>query len=69
LIAPTSRAAAALGADGIIVEVHPCPERALSDGAQSLDFSGFKAVMESLAEPLRAAPVSHHRINRTAAAN
>jgi 3-deoxy-7-phosphoheptulonate synthase len=53
LIAPTSRAAAAIGADGIIVEVHPCPERALSDGAQSLDFAGFRHVMQCLAEPMR----------------
>ena len=48
-----SRAAAALGADGLIVEVHPCPERALSDGPQSLDFSAFEGLMRSLAEPLR----------------
>jgi 3-deoxy-7-phosphoheptulonate synthase len=54
LIAPMSRAAAALGADGLMVEVHPCPERALSDGPQSLDFPGFARLMRSLAEPLRA---------------
>jgi 3-deoxy-7-phosphoheptulonate synthase len=54
LIAPMSRAAAALGADGIMVEVHPCPERALSDGPQSLDLEGFSRLMQSLAEPLRA---------------
>jgi len=54
LIAPMSRAAAALGADGIMVEVHPCPERALSDGPQSLDLEGFSRLMRSLAEPLRA---------------
>src|SRR5438105_1601221 len=54
LIAPMSRAAAALGADGLIVEVHPCPERALSDGPQSLDFPGFCHLMRSLGEPLRA---------------
>jgi 3-deoxy-7-phosphoheptulonate synthase len=53
LIAPMSRAAAALGADGIMVEVHPCPERALSDGPQSLDLEGFSRLMRSLAEPLR----------------
>ncbi len=53
LIAPMSRAALALGADGIIVEVHPCPERALSDGPQSLDFAGFHEVMQSLALPMR----------------
>ena len=53
LIAPLSRAAAALGADGLLVEVHPCPERALSDGPQSLDFDGFRYLMKSLAEPMR----------------
>jgi 3-deoxy-7-phosphoheptulonate synthase len=54
LIAPMSRAAAALGADGLMVEVHPCPERALSDGPQSLDFEGFRHLMRSLTEPLHA---------------
>jgi 3-deoxy-7-phosphoheptulonate synthase len=53
LIAPMSRAAAAMGADGLMVEVHPCPERALSDGAQSLDFEGFRLVMDALNAPLR----------------
>jgi len=53
LIAPLSRAAAALGADGLLVEVHPCPERALSDGPQSLDFDGFRHMMNQLAEPMR----------------
>ncbi len=53
LIADVSRAAIACGADGIIVEVHPCPERALSDGPQSLDFAGFEQMMESLSRPLR----------------
>jgi 3-deoxy-7-phosphoheptulonate synthase len=53
LIPPMSRAAAALGADGLIVEVHPCPERALSDGPQSLDFAAFEGLMRSLSEPLR----------------
>ena len=53
LIAAVSRAAVAVGADGLIIEVHPCPERALSDGAQSLDFAGFGRVMRSLSEPLR----------------
>jgi 3-deoxy-7-phosphoheptulonate synthase len=57
LISPMSRAAAALGADGIMVEVHPCPERALSDGPQSLDLEGFSRLMRSLAEPLRAVPM------------
>jgi 3-deoxy-7-phosphoheptulonate synthase len=53
LIAAVSRAAVAVGADGLIIEVHPCPERALSDGAQSLDFAGFEKVMRALEEPLR----------------
>ncbi len=53
LIGPISRAALALGADGAIIEVHPCPERALSDGAQSLTFSQFQEVMKSLTQPLR----------------
>jgi 3-deoxy-7-phosphoheptulonate synthase len=54
LIPAMSRAAAAIGADGLLVEVHPCPERALSDGPQSLDFEGFLRLMQGLSEPLRA---------------
>ena len=53
LIAAMSRAAVAVGADGLIIEVHPCPERALSDGPQSLDFAAFERVMRGLTEPLR----------------
>jgi len=53
LIGPVSRAAIAVGADGIIVEVHPCPERALSDGPQSLDLPQFERVMRGLSAPLR----------------
>src|SRR5437588_10405669 len=53
LITPMVRAAMALGADGIIVEVHPCPERALSDGPQSLDLEGFAAMMRSFSAPPR----------------
>jgi 3-deoxy-7-phosphoheptulonate synthase len=45
LIAPMSRAAVAAGADGIIVEVHPYPERALCDGKQSLDPVAFNRLM------------------------
>jgi 3-deoxy-7-phosphoheptulonate synthase len=58
LIAAVSRAAVAVGADGLIIEVHPCPERALSDGAQSLDFAGFERVMKAIREPLRQTAVS-----------
>jgi len=53
LIAAMSRAAVAVGADGLIIEVHPCPERALSDGPQSLDFAAFEKVMKGLSDPLR----------------
>ncbi len=53
LIGPVSRAAIGVGADGIIVEVHRCPERALSDGAQSLDIPQFERVMQTLSAPLR----------------
>lgn len=54
LIAATSRAALAVGADGVIVEVHPRPEEALSDGAQSLTFEGFATMMKDLRAPVRA---------------
>jgi 3-deoxy-7-phosphoheptulonate synthase len=47
-----------VGADGLIIEVHPCLERALSDGPQSLDFEGFEKVTEAIAEPLRQAAVT-----------
>jgi 3-deoxy-7-phosphoheptulonate synthase len=53
LIGAVSRAGIAVGADGLIVEVHPCPERALSDGPQSLDIAQFERVMRGLSEPLR----------------
>src|SRR5436305_12977101 len=42
LVAPVSRAGVAIGADGIIVEVHPCPEKAVSDGAQALTLPHFR---------------------------
>jgi 3-deoxy-7-phosphoheptulonate synthase len=48
LVPPLSRAAVAIGADGIIVEVHPCPEKAVSDGAQSLDVPKFQSMMADL---------------------
>jgi 3-deoxy-7-phosphoheptulonate synthase len=48
LVAPMSRAAAAAGADGLMIEVHPCPERALSDGPQSLDLPGFAELMKAI---------------------
>jgi 3-deoxy-7-phosphoheptulonate synthase len=48
LVPAISRAAVAVGADGLIVEVHPCPEKAVSDGAQSLTLADFRAMMRSL---------------------
>jgi 3-deoxy-7-phosphoheptulonate synthase len=48
LVEPVSRAAVAAGADGLIIEVHPHPEAALSDGVQSLKPARFAALMESL---------------------
>src|ERR1700682_1089478 len=48
LIPALSRAAVAIGADGLIVEVHPQPEKAFSDGAQSLDLVQFKRMMDDL---------------------
>jgi 3-deoxy-7-phosphoheptulonate synthase len=47
-VTPMARAAVAAGADGIIVEVHPNPDRALSDGAQSLFPDQFAHLMEAL---------------------
>ena len=47
-VTPMARAAVAAGADGIIVEVHPNPDRALSDGAQSLYPEQFASLVEEL---------------------
>ena len=48
LIKPMSIGAFAVGADGIMVEVHPEPENALSDGMQSLNFSEFEDLINSI---------------------
>ncbi len=69
-VTPMARAAVAAGADGIIIEVHPQPDRALSDGAQSLYPNQFadlmrqvraiaEAIGRTVADPLPA-PVSTH---------
>jgi len=44
-VAPMARAAVAAGADGIMVEIHPDPDKALSDGPQSLNFEEFGLLM------------------------
>jgi 3-deoxy-7-phosphoheptulonate synthase len=49
LVPPLARAAVAIGADGMIVEVHPNPAKAISDGAQSLDIPMFRSMMTDLA--------------------
>jgi len=46
LVPDMAAAAVAAGADGLILEVHPDPETALSDGYQSLNFAQFEATME-----------------------
>ena len=48
LVEPVSRASVAAGADGLIIEVHPHPEEALSDGVQSLKPARFAALVQSL---------------------
>jgi len=48
LVPSLARVAVAAGADGLLVEVHPNPEKAWSDGGQSLDFAGFDEMMEDL---------------------
>jgi 3-deoxy-7-phosphoheptulonate synthase len=47
-VPPMARAALACGADGLIIEVHPNPDRALSDGAQSLHLEQFAALVPEL---------------------
>ncbi len=59
-VAPMARAAAAAGADGIIIEVHPEPDQALCDGAQSLDAEQFGALMADLRI---IAPAVHRRMS------
>ena len=48
LVSPMAKAALVVGAHGVLVEVHPEPEKALSDGPQSLTFPGFERLMEEI---------------------
>jgi len=48
LVMPMSRAAIAVGADGLIIEVHPQPEKAMVDGPQSLNFAQFGELMKEI---------------------
>lgn len=54
LVAPMAKAAVAAGADGLLIEVHPNPEEAMSDGEQSLNPEVFKTLMQEL-KPIAAA--------------
>ena len=47
-VAPMARAAVAAGADALLIEVHPNPDKAMSDGAQSLFPEQFAKLMEEL---------------------
>jgi len=49
LVAPLALAAVAAGADGLMIEVHPNPDEALKDGAQSLTFENFELLMQQVA--------------------
>ena len=48
LVTPMARAGIAAGADGIMIEVHPNPQVALSDGNQSLNFDSFSKLMDEI---------------------
>ena len=48
LVPAVARAGVAIGADGLIIEAHPAPEKAISDGAQSLELGQFARMMEDL---------------------
>ena len=48
LVPPLTIASKAIGADGVMIEMHPEPDKALSDGAQSLLFDQFKELMQHL---------------------
>ena len=54
MVAPLSKAAVAAGADGLLIEVHPCPEEALCDGGQSLTPGNFADLMREIAPVARA---------------
>lgn len=54
LVPPTSKAAVAIGADGLMIEIHPNPAKALCDGPQSLNLDEFRTLMAEL-KPVAAA--------------
>ncbi|MGD9589791.1 MAG: 3-deoxy-7-phosphoheptulonate synthase [Pyrinomonadaceae bacterium] len=48
MVTPLARAGIAVGADGLIIEIHPCPEKALCDGAQALAFGQYERLYEDV---------------------
>jgi 3-deoxy-7-phosphoheptulonate synthase len=66
-VIPLALAAVAAGADGIIVEVHPCPETAWCDGVQSLSIEMFNDMMEKVRSVADAMGRSIHSVARTGA--
>jgi 3-deoxy-7-phosphoheptulonate synthase len=48
MVAPLAKAGVAVGADGLLVEVHNQPERALSDGAQSLNLEQYHQMVDEV---------------------
>ena len=48
MVNPLARAGVAVGADGLIIEVHPCPEEALCDGAQALTIDQYAELVEQV---------------------
>jgi 3-deoxy-7-phosphoheptulonate synthase len=59
-----ARASVACGADGLIIEVHPDPDRALSDGMQSLNLLGFEKLMREVEKIALALGRKLHRLAR-----
>ena len=69
LVEPMSMAAIAAGSDGLIVEVHPSPDEALKDGAQSLTFENFQTLMRKLPALAAALERPLHRLAQPVASN
>src|SRR5438132_1670684 len=63
-VLPMARAAVACGADGLIIEVHPDPDRALSDGMQSLNLPSFEKLMREVEKIAAAMGRSLYRVAR-----
>ncbi|MHB1459209.1 MAG: 3-deoxy-7-phosphoheptulonate synthase, partial [Armatimonadota bacterium] len=54
LVGPVAKAAIAAGADGVMIEVHPEPQKALKDGPQSLKIETFAKLMDELVPIIKA---------------